>query len=82
MRQQLIDNQVLGHLEHIRLHEACDSLLATSEKSGAYGSLVTATNKFKGYFNDRYLDDISSRDLARWVEHERKRGIQDRTLRL
>ncbi len=82
MRQQIIDTQVLGHLEHIRLHEACDSLLATSEKSGAYGSLVTATNRFKEYFSGQYLDDITSRDLFRWVESERKRGIKDRTLRL
>jgi len=66
MRQQLVDTQVLGHREHIKLHEACESLLSTSKDSGAYSTLVTATN----------------RDLSRWVEHERKRGIKDITIRL
>ena len=28
MRQQLVDTQVLGHREHIRLYDACDELLA------------------------------------------------------
>ena len=45
-------------------------------------ALVTATNKFKAFFGDQYLDEISSRDLTRWVAHERRRGIKDRTLRL
>ncbi len=44
--------------------------------------MVTATNRFKEYFSDQYLDDITSRDLSRWIEFERKRGIKDRTLRL
>jgi integrase len=82
MRQQLVDTQVLGKLEHIRLYDACDELLAVSQQSGAYGSLVTATNRFKTYFDNRYLGDISNRDLLRWVEYERKRGIQDITIRL
>ena len=43
MRQQLVETQVLGHREHITLHEACDTLLSTSQASGAYGTLVTAT---------------------------------------
>jgi hypothetical protein len=42
MRQQLVDTQVLGHREHIRLHEAYDDLLRTSKESGAYSTLVTA----------------------------------------
>jgi len=82
MRQQLVDSQVLGHKEHIRLFEACDALLSTSKESGAYGTLVTATNSFKHYFTDQYLDNITNRDLSRWVEHERQRGIKDNTLRL
>jgi hypothetical protein len=82
MRQQLVEQQVLGHLEHIRLYEACDELLAVSKHSGAYKTLVTATNRFKAYFDNRLLDEIRSRDLARWVEYERKRGIQDATIRL
>ena len=47
MRQQLIDTQVLGHKEHIRLYEACDGLLSTSKESGAYDTLITVTNNFK-----------------------------------
>ena len=46
-RQQLVDTQVLGHREHIKLREACDALLSTSKASGAYDTLVTATNRFK-----------------------------------
>ena len=46
LRQQLVDTQVLGHREHIKLHEACDALLSTSKESGAYSTLVTATNRF------------------------------------
>ncbi len=43
MRQQLVDTQILGHREHIKLADACDSLLRSSKDSGAYGTLVTAT---------------------------------------
>ena len=82
MRQQLVDTQVLGHREHIKLNQACDELLAVSKHSGAYSSLVTATNRFKMYFDDIALDEITNRDLLRWVEFERKRGIQDITIRL
>jgi integrase len=82
MRQQLVDTQVLGHLEHINLYDACDALLRTSKDSGAYGTLVTATNRFKEYFHDIFLDAITNRDLSRWVEYERKRGIKDITIRL
>ena len=82
MRQQLVETQVLGHLEHIRLYAACDELVDVSKHSGAYKTLVTATNRFKAYFDNRLLDEIKSRDLARWVEFERKRGIQDATIRL
>ncbi|MEW8563758.1 MAG: site-specific integrase [Candidatus Thiodiazotropha sp.] len=82
MRQQLVDTQILGHREHIKLHAACDALLSTSKDSGAFGTLVTATNRFKDYFTDIFLDDITNRDLSRWVEHERKRGIKDITIRL
>lgn len=82
MRQQLVDTHVLGHREHIRLFEACDTLLSTSKESGAYGTLVTAVNRFKDFFRDDLLDQISNRDLARWVEHERQRGIKDITIRL
>ena len=82
MRQQLVETQVLGHREHIKLHEACDALLSTSKESGAYSTLVTATNRFKSYFEDILLDAISNRDLSRWVEYERKRGIKDITIRL
>ena len=53
MRQQLVDTKVLGHREHINLYDACDALLRTSKDSGAYGTLVTAINRFKDYF--RYL---------------------------
>jgi len=82
MRQQLVDTQVLGHREHIKLHEACDALLSTSKDSGAYDTLVTATNRFKDYFDDNFLDAITNRNLSRWVEYERKRGIKDITIRL
>ena len=82
MRQQLVDTQVLGHREHIKLHEACDALLSTSKDSGAYDTLVTATNRFKNYFDNIALDEITNRDLSRWVEYERKRGIKDITIRL
>ena len=82
MRQQLVDTQVLGHREHINLYAACDLLLSTSKDSGAYGTLVTAINRFKDYFSDIFLDEISNRNLSRWVEHERQRGIKDITIRL
>jgi integrase len=82
MRQQLVDTQVLGHREHIKLHEACDSLLSTSKDSGAYDTLVTATNRFKDYFDNIALDEVTNRDLSRWVEYERRRGIKDITIRL
>ena len=82
MRQQLVDTQVLGHREHIKLHEACESLLGSSRDSGPYETLVTATNRFKDYFNDIVLNEITNRDLSRWVEYERKRGIKDVTIRL
>ena len=58
MRQQIVDTRVLGHREHINLYQACDDLLSTSKDSGAYSSLVTATNRFKAYFvvkGDRYI---------------------------
>jgi integrase len=54
------------------------SLLGTHR----YATLVTAINRFKSYFSDIYLDDISNRNLYRWVEFERKRGIKDITIRL
>jgi len=82
MRQQLVDTQVLGHLEHINLYDACDALLRTSKDSGAYGTLVTAINRFKDYFCDIFLDEITNRTLSRWVEYERQRGIKDITIRL
>ena len=82
MRQQIVDNQVLGHREHIKLYDACDDLLSTSKESGAYSSLVTATNRFKDHFDNIPLDEITNRDLSRWVEFERKRGIKDITIRL
>ncbi len=56
--------------------------MSTSKESGAYGTLVTAINRFKDYFSDVFLDGITSRDLSRWVEYERKRGIKDITIRL
>ncbi len=82
MRQQLVDTQILGQREHIKLYQACDELLAVSKHSGAYNSLVTATNRFKKYFDDVPLDEITNRELLRWVEFERKRGIQYITIRL
>ena len=82
MRQQLVETQVLGHREHIRLYDACDELLALSKESGAYNTLVTATNRFKAYFDNIALDGITNRDLLRWVEFERRRGIKDVTIRL
>jgi len=82
MRQQLVDTKVLGHREHIKLYEACDALLSTSKDSGAYGTLVTAINRFKDYFDNAPLDEITNRNLSRWVEYERKRGIKDITIRL
>jgi len=72
MRQQLVDTRVLGHREHIKLYEACDALLSTSKDSGAYGTLVTAINRFKDYFDNAPLDEITNRNLSRWVEYERK----------
>ena len=54
MRQQLVDTQVLGHLEQINLYDACDALLRTSKDSGAYSTLVTAINRFQRLFQ-RYL---------------------------
>ncbi len=66
----------------ITLHEACDALLATSKESGAYSTLVTATKHFKSYFEDIVLDAITNRDLSRWVEYERKRGIENITIRM
>ena len=74
MRQQLVDTQVLGHREHINLYDACDALLSTSKDSGAYSTLFTATNRIKDYFSDVHLDEITNRDLSRWVEYERQRG--------
>ena len=50
--------------------------------SGAYGTLVTAINRFKDYFCDIFLDEITNRTLSRWVEYERQRGIKDITIRL
>ncbi len=82
MRQQLVETQVLGHREHITLHDTCDALLSASKESGAYSTLVTATNRFKDYFDDIYLDTITNRDLSRWIEYERSRGIKDITIRL
>ena len=82
MRQHLIDTQELGHKEHIKLYAAIDMLLDTSKESGAYTSLCVAANNFKKYFDNQHLDRITSRDLARWVEHERLRGIKDNTIRL
>ena len=57
-------------------------LLRTSKDSGAYGTLVTAANRLKDYFSDIFLDEISNRNLSRWVEYERQRGIKDITIRL
>jgi len=54
------------------LYEACDALLSTSKDSGAYGTLVTAINRFKDYFDNAPLDEITNRNLSRWVEYERK----------
>jgi hypothetical protein len=82
MRQQLVDTQVLSHREHINLYDACDALLRTSKDSGAYSTLVTAINRIKDYFSDVHLDEITNRDLSRWVEYERNRGIRDITIRL
>jgi integrase len=82
MRQKLIDTQILGRREHITLYAACDALLSISKDSGAYGTLVTATKRFKDYFCDIHLDNIPNRDLCCWVEHERQRDIQDVTIRL
>jgi integrase len=82
MRQKLIDTLILGRREHITLYAACDALLSISKDSGAYGTLVTATKRFKDYFCDIHLDNISNRDLCCWVEHERQRDIQDVTIRL
>jgi hypothetical protein len=68
MRQQLVDTQVLGHREHINLYDACDLLLCTSKDSGAYGTLVTAINRFKDYFSDIIFDEISNRNLFQAVQ--------------
>ncbi len=57
-------------------------MLRTSTDSGAYSTLVTATNRFKDYFGVILLDEITNRDLSRWVEYERTRGIKDITIRL
>ena len=65
MRQQLVDTQVLGHREHLKLHEACDALISTSKESGAYDTLVTATNRFKDHFDDTFLDAITNLLVAR-----------------
>jgi len=66
MRQQMVETQVLGHRERIKLHQAFDELLAVSKGSGAYNTLVTATNRFKAYFGNIALDGITNRDLLRW----------------
>ena len=82
MRQQLVDTKILGPSGALKLLEACDSLLSTSKDLGAYSSLVTATNRFKDYFDNIPLDQITNRDLSRWLEFERRRGIKDITIRL
>jgi len=82
MRQHLVDTQELGHREHIKFFDACDMLIETSKESGAYLTLVQAVNRFKDYFTDQNLDLITNRELNRWVEFERKRGVKDITIRL
>ena len=82
MRQKLIDTLILGRREHITLYAACDALLSISKESGAYDTLEPATKRFKEYFSDICLDNISNRNLCCWVEHERQRDIQDVTIRL
>ena len=82
MRQKLVDTLILGRREHITLYAACDALLSISKESGAYETLLKATKRFKNYFCDIDLDNISNRDLCCWVEHERQRDIQDVTIRL
>lgn len=82
MRRKLVNTHILGRFEHIKLYAACDALLSTSKESGAYGTLVTVTKRFRNYFRDSDLDRISNHDLSRWVEHERQRGVQDITIRL
>lgn len=82
MKQQLIDTHELGHLEHIKLFNACDELLLAYKGTSTHATIVTAVNRFKDYFPNIYLDDIRNRDLIRWVEHERKRGRKDSTIRL
>lgn len=74
IRQQLVDTQVLGHLEHINLYEACDLLLSTSKDSGAYGTLVTAANRFKvsrvNYFvrfGDNYNGRLNGSKILRFL---------------
>lgn len=44
--------------------------------------MITAINRFNDYFSDILLDEISNRNLSRWVEYERQRGIKDITIRL
>jgi integrase len=55
---------------------------ACSAWHGGYGTLVTAANRFKAYFSEIILDEISNRNLSRRVEYERQRGIKDITIRL
>lgn len=81
MRQKMVDTQVLGHPEPIRLYDACVQLRAVSKQSGACRTLVSATNRFEAYFDNRPLDEVTNRDLVRWVELERKRENQDTTIR-
>ena len=63
MRQQLIDTQVLDHLEHMGLDDACDSLIATNNESEGYGSSRTIANRCKHCFGDQHLNDITNRDI-------------------
>ena len=37
---------------------------------------------FKDYFSDIFVGEITNRNLSRWFEYERNRGIKDNTIRL
>lgn len=76
------NRQERGHFEHIKFYAALDEFESTHKQSGAFKTFITAKNRFKELLPDRNLDDFNSRELFRWVEAERERGISDATIRL
>ena len=61
MRQQLVESQVLGHREHIKLYQACDELLAVSKESGR--ALGVVADLLCHFLVAAQLDDFFSDSL-------------------